>query len=371
MLKAHNHHLHLKKNIPIDYKVYFTEKTFSCSPKNQLFRECQNKKVLAVIDHNVEALYGSKIIKFFSNQNIDHKVIINNANENEKSISSAIEICKVARNFGIKRDSLFIAIGGGITMDTVGLAAALYRRKISYIRIPTTLVGLIDAGVGIKVGVNLDQSKNLLGHYYAPHSVFADQSFLTTLALTEIRCGLYEMIKMAMVRSANLFSLIEENYLDYLQKNFGEKTQKINYLSIQLMMEELEPNLHEHILKRLVDFGHTFSPHIETSTNYSISHGEAVGLDILISTHIAFQRKILNINDFNRIVNLFKAIGFSDKTLIEFQSLHNSLNDIKNHRAGNLNLVLPINIGSAIFTNQCSKIELKNALAFLSLESFV
>ncbi len=371
MLKTHNNHIHLKRNISIDYKVHFTKDVFDCSPNNQLSQLCQDKKALVIIDHNVESLYGPEITKFFSSQNIDYKIITNNANENQKDISSAIKICKVAQNFGIKRDSFFIAIGGGITMDIVGLAAALYRRKISYIRIPTTLVGLIDAGVGIKVGVNLDESKNLLGHYYAPHSVFVDQSFLTTLTLTEIRCGLYEMIKMAIVRSDLLFSLIEESYLDYLRKNFGEQTQQINYLSAQLMMEELEPNLHEHILERLVDFGHTFSPYIETSNNYSILHGEAVGLDILISTHIAFQRKILKETDFDRIINLAKAIGFSNKPLIEHQSLFNSLDDIRKHRAGNLNLVLPISTGSALFTNKCSESEIKKALDFLSLEKFI
>lgn len=103
-------------------------------------------------------------------------------------------------------------MGGSTLTDIVGFAAALYQGGITYIRIPTTFVGLIDAGVGLKVGVNFGDRKNFLGTYYPSTQCLCDKLFLQTLPIEEIRCGLSEAIKIALVKDASLFALIEEHY---------------------------------------------------------------------------------------------------------------------------------------------------------------
>ncbi len=280
-------------------------------------------------------------------------------------MDSVLGICQAAQEFKMKRDSIFIGIGGGITLDVVGFAAFMFRRKTRYIRIPTTLIGLVDAGVGVKVGINFNNSKNLLGGYYAPIATFNNQSFLKTIDISNMRNGLYEIIKMGLINNQELFQLTQKHYEDFLKKNFNKYTDRIIYLSALSMMKELDPNLHERILKRSVDLGHTFSTYIEESSNWTINHGEAVGLDILISSFIALKRGIFSEKDFNQVFELVSSIGFSKKyKLPSLGSFHKSLELVRNHRAGNLNLVLPSKIGSCVFTNDCNIVELESAVKF-------
>lgn len=356
----------LTQAVDIGYKVTFVENIFANHTKNPLLNLCKQKRVLVVIDKNVFKNYGSLIVKFFRENNIDYMLHKFTATEKNKSFNEVVRVCRLARTFGMKRNSYFVGIGGGITTDLVGFAASMYRRKIPYIRIPTTLVGLVDAGVGVKVGVNLNFSKNLLGAYHPPYAVFNDQTFLKTLSAREMRCGLFEIIKMGIINSPYLFTLVEAHFRDYFNKNFNSYTNQINRLSALLMIGELEQNLLETNLRRLVDFGHTFSPFIETSTDYAIPHGEAVGIDILLSTLIAQKRKVLHEHDFDRIWNLISSVGFSNPYYFDdVDGLYASLEDIRKHRADNLNLVLPVKIGVGIFSNKCSFDELQYAANFL------
>lgn len=358
----------LDQSLNISYPVYFSENILNPTSKiGHLLNDlCKNKKILIVVDKNVNRIYGNQIRAFFEKISNDYLIHEFEASENNKNFKTIQDLCSIAKKFGMRRDSIFIAIGGGITMDVTGFSAFLYRKKVPYIRIPTTLVGLVDAGVGIKVGINFEGSKNFLGGFYAPSAVFNDSLFLKTLTLKEIRCGLYEILKMAIIKDEALFTLIEKNYKDFMKKQFNETTDTIIYKSTLHMMEELEKNLFESDLKRLVDFGHTFSPFIEVFSNYTIPHGEVVGIDILISVFISFHRNILSKENLDKITVLIKLIGFTKKyTLPKEEYLYESLEEIRKHRAKNLNLVLPSEIGKAIFTNGCSYIEIEQAYKFL------
>lgn len=368
MLRANDNKLVLNQNLEINYPVYFSEGIFNTKSKNSnnLSKICRNKKIMVVIDKNVNKIYGKEIKLFFGYNRIESLFWELNASEDYKNIEKIKSICISAKQFGMQRDSIFIAIGGGVTMDIVGFAASIYRRKIPFIRIPTTLVGIVDAGVGVKVGVNFDVSKNFLGSYYPPLAVFNDQLLLKTLTSKEIKCGLFEILKMAIIKDERLFRLIKKYRKVFFEKEFNSHTHQINYLATFLMMEELEKNLFETNLQRLVDFGHTFSPFLETDSSYLIPHGEAVGIDMLISSYISLSRKLISKVEFENIFKLIKQIGFSKRyRLPEAKALYASLNEIIKHRAGNLNLVLPCKIGSAAFTNKCSYNDVENATKFL------
>lgn len=368
MLKTDNNKLVLDHKFKINYPVYFFEDIFNFKKRtnNYLIKICKGRKILVVIDKNVNRIYGKEIKLFFDHTNTKYTFWELNASEALKNIDTIKRLCSAAKQFGMQRDSIFVAIGGGVTLDIVGFAAFMYRRKIPYIKIPTTLVGVIDAGVGIKVGINFDGSKNFLGSYYPPLAVFNDESFLKTLTSKEIRCGLFEILKMAIIRERKLFELVKKHYKEFFQKEFNLHTHEINYFAALLMMEELEKNLFETNLKRLVDFGHTFSPFLETASNFAIPHGEAVGIDMLLSSIISFNKKLIKKNEFDEILNLVKMIGFSERyTLPNAKKIYDSLKEIRQHRAGNLNLVLPIKIGSVIFLDECSYVEIEKATHFL------
>lgn len=359
--------LHIKQRLNIDYSVFFLDGIFKYTKEgNPLSKLCDGRRIMVVLDDDVYKNYGKGIEEFFNKKNNIYYLHRLNISESAKNISTVMNLCEAANKFRMHRDSLFIGIGGGITMDIVGFAAFIYKRGTSYIKIPTTLVGFIDAGVGIKVGVNFKESKNLLGGYHPPIAVFNDQTLLKQLKIREIRCGLYEIIKISIIKDSLLFKLIEKHYTDYYQGKLFLQTSKINYLAAYLMMQELENNLLESNRQRIVDFGHTFSPIIEMSSNYDVPHGEAVGIDILISCFIALKRGVLIKEDFDRIFSLITQIGFTNVyKLPPSKEIHTSLEAIRNHRGGNLNLVLPSRIGSSIFSNECSIEELEKSVNFL------
>ncbi len=363
MIKSRKNLVSVSKDHEVSYRVFFLDGIFVQKKSQMLLKEFCSKKVLLVIDKNVNKHYGKQIVNSFKKIDCEFEVFIFEATEKNKNMKSVMKICNVAKSFRMKRDSVFIGIGGGITLDTLGFAASIFRRKANYIRIPTTLLGIVDAGVGIKVGVNHENTKNLLGAYHPPVATFNDQSFLETLSISEMRNGLYEIVKMGLCDSKTLFNLVESNYELFLKKKFNTITNNINHIAALSMMRCLEPNLHERNLKRKVDFGHTFSQFIEESTHFSIQHGEAVGIDMFISSYISMKRGLISDSNFQRIINLFKSIGgLKHFKKINGKGLYNSLDSVRDHRAGNLNLVLPAQIGKCIFTQECSLNEIKGSL---------
>lgn len=366
MIKENSISILISRQITIGFPIYYISGIFTNNNNKELPLLCRGRSIFVIIDKNVARTYGNLIHRyFFSLTDTKTNFLELESTEKNKNLSTVFELCSKAKKIGLKRDSILIGIGGGILLDMVGMAAAIFRRKIDYVRIPTTLIGIVDAGVGIKVGVNFENSKNFLGNFYPPLAVFNDQSFLTTLSSIDIKCGLYEILKLAIIRNEDLFHAVENNYAKFLNKTFDRSTEEINKLAIRLMLNELEPNLFETDLRRFVDFGHAFSAYIETSSNYKIPHGMAVGLDMLISICIANQRKLLNAVDFGRIIELFRLIGLSDlPDECTTQALHESLDSIKNHRGGNLNLPIPVKIGKAIFINECRIEEVEKAVMF-------
>ena len=360
--------LNLSTTEQFRYSVYFIDNFLDRNLINdqKIWEIFGHRKLLAVIDRNVFNLYEKQIRNFFSKNAKEYTLHTIDADEKTKNMETMISVCALAKHNKLGRNSLLVAIGGGVVMDIVGFAAFAYRRKISYVRIPTTLVGLVDAGVGVKVGVNFLDSKNLLGGYHPPLVVFNDQSFLHTISDKNMRCGLYEILKMAVIKNRKLFNSICKNYQKFLEKNFDNDTQKIIHDSAQYMMSELQNNLFEKNLKRIVDFGHTFSPLLETFSNYEIPHGEAVGIDILLSSYISYRKGLLSLKENNKITEIIKQIGFTKKyELPPINQLFRSLDEVRNHRAGNLNLVIPTKIGKSMFTNKINIEELTNGYLFL------
>src|SRR5205823_4501971 len=160
-------------------------------------------------------------------------------------------------------------------------AASIYRRGTPYIRVPTTLVAMVDAGVGVKTGINYRGNRNRIGTYFSPLASFIDRSFLLSLPDRHLRCGMAEILKVGIARDPRLFDLIETwgaaLLRDRLQSAEGEEVMR---RAIDGMLAELEPNLWERSLERAMDLGHTFGPVLEASTRGDLLHGEAVALDI-------------------------------------------------------------------------------------------
>lgn len=335
--------------------------------EDSLARMVDGRPVLLVVDNNVQRLFGQRI-KEYGDQNLKcfGRVIVAGT-EQRKTWTQVREICSNAVRIGLPRDGVIVALGGGVTLDLAGTAASLFRRGVPYLRMPTTLVGMVDTAVGIKQGFNFMSKKNVLGSFYPPLGVINDPTFLASLPHTELSCGIAEIIKMAVVRDRNLIELLESNAAVLLQNRFqspADLTRQVLLRAEQLMMQELQPNLFEACQARLADFGHTFSPSLELASGYALPHGHAVALDMLISTGIAIARGLCKEEVFGRMVRLYKIVGLPLRSsLITMDVLLSGARDACLHRSGKLNLVVPLGFGYAAYLQDLKREDLEYSLA--------
>ncbi|CAG6021726.1 unnamed protein product [Menidia menidia] len=317
-------------------------------------------KRFVVMDETVHQLYGSRVAQYFESRQAVHRILPLPTTEENKSMELVSRILEEVHEFGIdRRSEPIIAIGGGVCLDVVGLAASLYRRRTPYIRVPTTLLAYVDASVGAKTGVNFAGGKNKLGSYVPPVATFLDRSFFQTLPIRQISNGLAEMLKMALMKHRGLFQLLEAEGRNMLHGKMqscttgsGPKVEDSSTASIRIaietMLEELAPNLWEDDLDRLVDFGHLISPELEMRVLPELLHGEAVNIDMSFMVYLAHQKGLLTADEKDRIVRCMLGLGLpvwhQDCTLALIQK---SLGQRLEHSAGSLRMPLPTGLGSA------------------------
>jgi len=328
----------------------------------------ENTRRFVVIDGSVEKHYSTEIKDYFKYHQVDAKIVTFPGGEENKSIDSYISILHELDSFPInRRDEPVIAIGGGVLTDVVGFVASSYRRGVPHIKIPTTLMGYIDASVGIKNGINFNGNKNRLGAFEPPQKVFLDKTFLKTLPKRHILNGVCEILKLAVIKDLALFEALETHGVECVDSKFQDDVGALILdRSIEGMIEELQPNLFEENLARKVDFGHTFSYGLETARDAHLLHGEAVLIDIVISALLAKARNLLSEKELNRLLNLISKLGIIlNSGFIDSNLLWESIEERTYHRNGLQRVPLLDGIGKCVFVNDVKLEELQLACATL------
>jgi 2-epi-5-epi-valiolone synthase len=345
--------LSMQSNLQRRHSVTFSRTILN--PDNPILGECiDGRDVLMVCTPSIDRLYGQQIRSYLStlSTRARSKVVVMPFTESTKSIRAAVEVCEHAETLGLRRMSPIVAIGGGVCTDVVGLAAALHHRGIPHIKVPTTLIGIIDAGIGTKNAVNHGDRKSALGTFHPPEHSLLDPAFLSTLSHRHIRNGVAEIAKVAIIADRPLFDLLAEHGRDLVDSRFSSfddpVAAQVLRLSVAGMLSELSSNLFEiGDYRRRMDFGHTFSPYIEVASDYTILHGEAVAMDIALSTQIANNLGLVSDVTTNRILSLLEDLGLAlacPSTSID--TLWASMQSITQHRNGDLHLVVPTGIAS-------------------------
>ena len=353
----------------IEYEIVNTPNLFH--PENDALLsvgKIENARRFVVVDRNVERFYSAEIRNYFEYHRIDTKIITFPSGEENKSIENYLSILGELDSFPIhRRDEPIIAIGGGVLTDVVGFVASSYRRSVPHIKVPTTLMGYVDASLGIKAGINFNDHKNRLGSFEPPLRVLLDKSFLKTLPERHILNGVCEIIKLAVIKDAELFSLLELYGANSVATRFQDDIGgSILDRAITGMLEELQPNLYEQNLARKVDFGHTFSYGLETRHDAHLLHGEAVLLDIAISVLIAKARGVLSEDDTDRIFNLISGLGIVlDADILDPHLLWQSLEERVHHRNRLQRVPMPDGIGNCVFINDIKPDEIQSATRML------
>jgi 3-dehydroquinate synthase len=287
------------------------------------------------------------------------------ATEENKDWKHTDEVLKFFERVGVLRREPIVAIGGGVLLDLVGFCCSIYRRGIPYIKIPTTLLAIVDASVGVKVAANHLERRNRIGAYYPPIATFLDKKFIKTQNDRDIINGIAEIFKLAVIKSEELFVLLEENYEQLINEKFqfGAVPVRVINLAITGMIEELAPNLWEKKLDRCVDFGHSFGPLIEMQNLPNLYHGEAVVLDCLYSSCIAEVRGYITMDQLRRIFKCAKNLKLPTwhEDFSKVRLLESALEDTKKHRNGNQYLPVPMGIGQYTMLNNVTVDELRLA----------
>jgi 3-dehydroquinate synthetase len=350
---------------PVSYSVHLGSGVLEACFSGVL----DSRSALVVTTSTAFSLHGERLLAASGGRLTTDDVLILDCTESNKDMSQVLKVCDRAVS-SLDRHGVVIGFGGGVVMDIACFASSMIRRGIAHCNIPTTLVGQIDAGIGVKGGVNLGVRKSFVGCFRPPLAVLIEPAFLASLPSHHLSAGLAEMIKMAVIADKNLFEMICSAGPELVRSKFASpaaiaRTSLVR--SIALMLSELRTNIFETAtLERKVDFGHTFSPTLESAVDFTIPHGFAVSIDIVLSTAISRGRGLLDDRDARRIAHCLANAGLPVRhPALTAPLCRKAIEDAARHRGGRPNLVLPMGIGDAAFvrdTAELSDSEIEAAL---------
>jgi 3-dehydroquinate synthase len=268
--------------------------------------------------------------------------------ESAKNLSTVEKVSRSLAKAGADRQSLLIAVGGGVTGDVAGFVAASYLRGVALVHIPTTVVAQVDSSIGGKTGVNLPEGKNLVGAFYPPRFVLVDPEALKTLPEREFRGGLAEVIKYGVIADAQLFAFLEEN-MEAILKRDAAALAHIIRRSIEIKAQVVSRDEKESGLRETLNFGHTFGHALESATHYKrFQHGEAVAWGMMCAALLGHEAIDTPADAVSRIVALTRQMGpLPEWPQIQPQRLLEFMRSDKKARAGKLRFVLTQRIGRA------------------------
>ncbi len=236
-----------------------------------LNKDISKSSSIVFVDSNVSSEY-----KFDENMNI-HEILVN---EETKNITTVEKIWEIMHSNSVTRSTNVICIGGGVLCDVVGFATSTYKRGANLVFIPTTLLAMVDASHGGKNGINNNYGKNQIGTFYLPNEVLVCVEFLNSLNKEEINTGLIEVIKAGFIGNDKILELVYGDSSIYSDRSLLQ-------LAIDVKTKITREDLQESNTRMYLNFGHTIGHLIESDSNYQISHGQAVGIGILIALEIS------------------------------------------------------------------------------------
>lgn len=299
----------------------------------RLLPEC---RVIVITDANIDRLYPDLVRRY------DHIII--GGGEANKSLQAVATIYDRLMAMGADRSTFILGIGGGIVTDIAGFVASTYMRGLDFGFVSTTLLGQVDASIGGKNGVNVADYKNMVGTFTHPRFVVSDVSMLSTLPRRELRAGMAEAVKSAIVGDAELFAYIEEHASEELYDDVKALSHVV-LRSVIVKSAIVARDEREGGVRRLLNLGHTLGHAIEKLT-HSINHGEAVAMGMSLIAHASVRYGALQEADAERIDRLLESLGFAIESPMPVAKILSEVRYDKKKQGDTLRVVLPERIGS-------------------------
>ncbi|EKM50499.1 uncharacterized protein PHACADRAFT_178237 [Phanerochaete carnosa HHB-10118-sp] len=331
------------------------------------------KRVLLVSDSTVAGFHSTQWEAYFKHHDILLTTFIMAGGEKNKTMTTMLSIVDAMNEFGLVRKEPVLVVGGGLCTDVTGYACASYRRTTNFIRVPTTLIGLIDASVSIKVGINHGNLKNRLGAYHAPMMTFLDFNMLRTLPEGQVRNGFAELMKISSCADKRTWDLLVENGETLIKTRFGradgaspelkEIADEICWRGIKVMLDLESPNLHEIGLDRVIAFGHSISPTLELTSIVPLRHGHAINIDMAYFITVAWKRGYLTEEQRDEYHLLSHRVGLSmDHELFTDDMIVAGTETILKTRDNKQRFAVPSPYGTCRFINDATYQELFDTL---------
>lgn len=346
------------------YEIVLTD-SFSLLAEKTASLLDRPRRVMIVSDSHVAPLYLKEVTDALSPVCSGVSSFVFPAGEEQKDLNTVRDLYKAMIGARLDRKDLLIALGGGVTGDLTGFAAATYMRGIRFIQIPTSLLAQVDSSIGGKTGVDLDSYKNMVGAFCQPALVYMNTAVLETLPDRHFSNGCAEIIKHGVILDPELFTFLEENAEDIMRRD-PALTARMILLSCRVKRDVVEEDPRELGIRTLLNFGHSLGHAIERTMDFSLLHGECVALGMTAACHIAAARGLITREEEERVRRLLERFALPvrlqelpEESVLEAASLD------KKADAGRIRFVLPKGIGHAEIFTDVDKEEMRAGLGAL------
>lgn len=314
-----------------------------------------------VTDTNVEAIYGATLRSSLDEAGISHVSVCVAAGEPSKSFPTLVSVTDALLDAKLERSDLVIALGGGVVGDLAGFAAAIFRRGMDFVQIPTSLLAQVDSSVGGKTGINTSHGKNLIGAFHQPILVLADIDLLQTLPNREFRAGYAEVVKYGLIDDPDFFKWLDANAEEIFE--FGPALAQAIAVSCKSKARIVAEDERENGKRALLNLGHTFAHALEAAVEYDstrLVHGEAVSIGIMLAHEFSNR---LNVCDADSVEQVRTHL-IARQLPTRMSDIHGSLPDAaglnaiiaqdKKVNRGKLTFILTKGLGQSYIANDVS-----------------
>jgi shikimate kinase/3-dehydroquinate synthase len=298
--------------------------------------------IALVSDATVAPLYAEQAWRSITAAGYAGGMVVIPAGEAAKTLDTAAYLWKNFLQLGLERGSTVVALGGGVVTDLAGFAAATYLRGLSWAAVPTSLLGMVDASLGGKTGLDLPEGKNLVGTFHAPRFVWTDPNVLQSLPIGELRSGMAEVVKAGIIGDADLFQLCACG----LPQNFQDWTRLVaRAVAVKVRIIRQDP--FERGVRAALNLGHTIGHGLELASAFSLRHGEAVAIGTVLETRLAEETGLAEEGLSRRIAAVLSGLGLPVEIPVglPIDKVMAAMAHDKKKASGRLRFALPAQIG--------------------------
>jgi len=299
------------------------------------------RRYFAVMDSNVSALHGERVLAVLGNLGLQVEKLEFPGGEACKSIHTCMDLAERLMERGADRTSALIALGGGVVGDLTAFLASIYMRGIPYVQVPTTILAQVDSSIGGKTGVDLPAAKNLLGTFTQPKAVFIDLAFLETLPDREFTNGLAEIVKYGIIDDPELLEELDAG-AEALRRRDPAFLEGVISKSCRIKKGIVESDERDRGLRRILNFGHTVGHAVEAESGFAVSHGEAVAMGMCAAVLLSERLKYLSPGDRERILSVIEGLGLPVRipASLDTEGILQGLKKDKKKEGGKIHFIL-------------------------------